>query len=61
MNEQKGPLRPDGIAYWIDERPPPGMSIMVAVQQLAFLGAIMTLPVAAGPFAVFVGLLAGQF
>ncbi|NJD38851.1 MAG: hypothetical protein FIA89_11110 [Geobacter sp.] len=39
------PVRPEGIAYWLHERPPLSMTIMAALQQLAFLGAIMTLPV----------------
>ncbi|MFZ1535895.1 MAG: solute carrier family 23 protein [Chromatiaceae bacterium] len=38
-------IRPDGIDYWVDERPPPSLILMVALQQVAFLGAIMTLPV----------------
>ncbi|GAB6060295.1 solute carrier family 23 protein [Desulfonatronum parangueonense] len=45
MSQKQGPFRPDGITYWVDERPPLGMTIMVALQQLAFLGSIMTLPV----------------
>lgn len=45
MSENQRPLRPDGITYWIDERPPWGMTIMVALQQLTFLASIMTLPV----------------
>ncbi len=38
-------IRPDGIDYWVDERPPASLILMVALQQVAFLGAIMTLPV----------------
>lgn len=45
MSANPHPIRPSGIAYWIDERPPLGLILMVAVQQIAFLGAIMTLPV----------------
>ncbi len=45
MSENQRPLRPDGITYWINERPPWGMTVMVALQQLAFLASIMTLPV----------------
>jgi xanthine permease XanP len=45
MSQKQGPFRPDGITYWVDERPPLGMTIMAALQQLAFLGSIMTLPV----------------
>lgn len=45
MSAEREPRRPDGIAYWVDERPPVGMTIMVALQQLAFLASIMSLPV----------------
>ncbi|MBK8638369.1 MAG: hypothetical protein IPN92_08800 [Chromatiaceae bacterium] len=38
-------IRPDGIDYWVDERPPASLILIVALQQVAFLGAIMTLPV----------------
>ncbi|MBP6583851.1 MAG: hypothetical protein KA204_10400 [Chromatiaceae bacterium] len=38
-------IRPDGIDYWVDERPPTSLILMVALQQVAFLSAIMTLPV----------------
>ncbi|MBP6733552.1 MAG: hypothetical protein KAX51_00100 [Chromatiaceae bacterium] len=38
-------IRPDGIDYWVDERPPASLILMVALQQVAFLGAIMALPV----------------
>lgn len=41
-------IRPDGIDYWINERPPLGLILMVAIQQIAFLGPIMTLPVVLG-------------
>lgn len=39
------PIRPDGITYWIHDRPPAGLMAMLAIQQVAFLGSIMTLPV----------------
>lgn len=45
MSTNTEPVRPEGIAYWLDERPPLSMTIFAALQQLAFLGAIMTLPV----------------
>lgn len=45
MDTNKGPVRPEGIKYWQDERPPLAMTLMVALQHLAFLGTIMTLPV----------------
>ncbi len=40
-----GPKRPEGIDYWLNEKPPLSITIMAALQHLAFLGAIMTLPV----------------
>jgi NCS2 family nucleobase:cation symporter-2 len=48
MARVRQPIRPDGVRYWIDERPPWSMSLLLAVQQIAFLGAIMTLPVVLG-------------
>lgn len=39
------PIRPDGIQYWIHERPPAALLALLAIQQVAFLGSIMTLPV----------------
>lgn len=48
MARVRQPIRPDGVRYWIDERPPWSMSLLLAVQQIAFLGSIMTLPVVLG-------------
>jgi NCS2 family nucleobase:cation symporter-2 len=42
------PIRPDGVRYWFDERPPASLSLLLALQQIAFLGSIMTLPVVLG-------------
>lgn len=41
-------VRPDGIKYWINDKPPITLALMLAIQQIAFLGAIMTLPVVLG-------------
>ncbi len=48
MARVRQPIRPDGVRYWINERPPWSMSLLLAVQQIAFLGSIMTLPVVLG-------------
>lgn len=41
-------IKPDGVLYWTDDKPPLSLALMLAVQQIAFLGAIMTLPVVLG-------------
>jgi xanthine permease XanP len=41
-------IRPDGIKYWVNDKPPITLALMLAIQQIAFLGAIMTLPVVLG-------------
>ncbi len=41
-------IKPDGIRYWVDDRPPLPLSLMLALQQVAFLGSLMTLPVLLG-------------
>jgi len=48
MARARPPIRPDGVRYWIDERPPWSMSLLLAIQQIAFLGSVMTLPVVLG-------------
>ena len=48
MSTVNEPIRPDGIEYWVEDHPPFYLSLMLAVQQVAFLGAIMTLPVVLG-------------
>lgn len=41
-------IKPDGIVYWVNDRPPVSLTLMLAIQQIAFLGSIMTLPVVLG-------------
>ncbi|WP_462323151.1 uracil-xanthine permease family protein [Halochromatium sp.] len=48
MARLRAPIRPDGIRYWVHERPPWSMTLLLAIQQVAFLGSIMTLPVVLG-------------
>ena len=41
-------VQPDNIRYWVDDRPPLSLCLLLALQQIAFLGSIMTLPVVLG-------------
>ena len=41
-------IQPDNIRYWVDDRPPLSLCLLLALQQIAFLGSIMTLPVVLG-------------
>jgi xanthine/uracil permease len=36
--------RPESISYWLGERPPVRVALGLAVQQVAFLGALLTVP-----------------
>lgn len=38
MTRPPKPIKPDGIRYWVDDRPPLSLSLLLAVQQIAFLG-----------------------
>lgn len=48
MSQLPKKIKPDGIRYWVDDRPPFLLSLMLAFQQVAFLGSLMTLPVVLG-------------
>ena len=41
-------IKPDGIRYWVEDRPPFLLNLILAIQQVAFLGSLMTLPVVLG-------------
>ncbi len=48
MTQLSKKIKPDGIRYWVEDRPPFALSLMLALQQVAFLGSLMTLPVVLG-------------
>lgn len=48
MSLKQKPVKPDDIHYWVNDRPPMSLAFLLAVQQIAFLGSIMTLPVVLG-------------
>ena len=48
MIQPRRAIKPDGIEYWVDDRPPWSLTLMLAFQQVAFLGSVMTLPVVLG-------------
>ena len=48
MPQPSKKIKPDGIRYWVEDRPPLPLSLMLALQQVAFLGSLMTLPVVLG-------------
>ena len=41
-------IKPDSIEYWVHDRPPFSLSLLMVIQQIAFLGSMMTLPVVIG-------------
>ncbi len=36
--------KPDSILYWLDDAPPPRLALGLAIQQVAFLGALLAVP-----------------
>ena len=36
--------KPDNIVYWLEDSPPPRIALGLAIQQVAFLGALLVLP-----------------
>ena len=47
--------RPDGVIYWVDERPPNGVLVLLAVQHVFLMSSTLVLPV------VLIGELGGSF